>query len=94
MNKVQTSAFIKLSDFLRGRTEGLRPLVWGIVWKAQRFVQGIRMTLSGTFTRPDDGRSRPPDAGKPSPLMPSPTHHLAAAKALPPSDETYLFPID
>jgi len=91
---MQASTTTKVSDFLRGRVESLRPLVWGIVWKAQRLAQSIRMALSRTFTRPDDDSSQRPDAGKPSPLTPSPTHHLMAAKALPPSDETYLFPKD
>jgi hypothetical protein len=35
-----------------------------------------------------------PHAGKPSPLIPSPTHHLMAAKGLPPADKIYLFPKD
>jgi hypothetical protein len=93
MEKLQTATTTKVSGFLRGRVESLRPLVWGIVWKAQRLVQSIRMALSKTSTRSDDS-SPPPYAGKPSPLMPSPTHHLMAAKALPPSDETFLFPKD
>ncbi len=38
--------------------------------------------------------SRPPDAGKPSPLTPSPTHHLSAAEELPPSDKAQSFPHD
>src|SRR5579862_631951 len=36
----------------------------------------------------------PPDAGKPVPLKPCPSHHLVAAKALPPSDKTHCFPKD
>jgi hypothetical protein len=35
-----------------------------------------------------------PDAEKPAPLRPTPVHHLVAAKAIPPSDETFLFPAD
>jgi hypothetical protein len=38
--------------------------------------------------------SRTPDAGKPSPLIPSQTHHLAAASELPPSDKTQSLPHD
>jgi hypothetical protein len=51
--------------------------------------------LLGTRTQrrgEDDFRS--PDAGKPSPLMPGPVHHLVAAGGIPPSDKTYLFPAD
>ena len=33
-------------------------------------------------------------AGKPVPLRPAPTHHLAAAKDLPPSDKTHSLPKD
>ena len=33
-------------------------------------------------------------AGKPVPIGPAPTHHLAAAKEFPPSDKTRSFPID
>ena len=36
----------------------------------------------------------PPDAGKPVPVTPSPKHHLVAAKSLPPSDKTHVFPKD
>jgi hypothetical protein len=94
MDVMQTSTKTKVSEFLRGRVEGLWPLVWGIVWRAQRLAQSIRMALFNTFTQPDDDSPRSPDAGKPSPLMPSPTHRLMAAKGLPPSDETYLLPKD
>src|SRR5262245_37306489 len=34
------------------------------------------------------------EAGKPVPVVPNPTHHLVAAKDLPPSDKTHLFPAD
>lgn len=45
---------------------------------------------------PGGGSSGPrrPDAGKPAPLNPSPSHHLAAAKELPPSEATRTFPHD
>ena len=41
-----------------------------------------------------DPHPRPPDAGKSSPLTPSQTHHLSAAKELPPSDKTQSLPHD
>jgi hypothetical protein len=34
------------------------------------------------------------EAGVPVPVRPSPTHHLIAAKELPPSDKTHSFPRD
>jgi hypothetical protein len=37
---------------------------------------------------------RPPDAGKPAPLIPPHTHHLAAAQELPPSDKAQSLPVD
>jgi hypothetical protein len=88
------STTTKVSDFLRGRVEDFRPLVWDLVWRVQRLAQSIRTALSRTYRRPGDDRSRPPDAGKPSPLMPSPVHHLMAARGLPSLDETYLLPKD
>jgi len=94
MDELQTLTTTRVSDFFRERVESVRPLVWGIVWRLQRLAQSIRMALSKTFLRPDDDNPRSPDAGKPSPLIPSPTHHLMASKGLPPSDETYLFPKD
>lgn len=43
---------------------------------------------------PDDIPPSPPAAGKPAPLIPRPTHHLAAAKELPPSEKTQSYPHD
>lgn len=43
---------------------------------------------------PGGGGSGTSSAGKPVPLRPSPTHHLSAAKHLPPSDKTDSFPKD
>jgi hypothetical protein len=43
---------------------------------------------------PDEGGHYLPDAGKPAPLSPSPTHHLVAARSLPPQNTTHLFPAD
>jgi hypothetical protein len=34
------------------------------------------------------------EAGKPVPVKPAPTHHLQAAKDLPPSDNTHSLPKD
>ncbi len=39
-------------------------------------------------------KSPPPDAGSPVPVTGSPKHHLVAAKALPPSDKTHVYPKD
>ena len=43
---------------------------------------------------PAGSKPPPPDAGKPVPLKPCPSHHLVAAKDLPPSDKTHCFPKD
>jgi len=53
------------------------------------------LVLTGT-TRifPDAGNSGISDDGKPAPVNPSPIHHLAAAKELPPSDKTRSLPKD
>jgi len=56
-----------------------------------RFLKRLRGIRS---RRRDEDDPRSPDAGKPSPLMPSPVHHLVAARGIPPSDKTYLFPAD
>lgn len=55
-----------------------------------RFLRGFWQRLS----RLGDESAGLEYAGKPVPRKPSPTHHLVAAKALPPSDGTYLFPKD
>ena len=53
------------------------------------------LVLSGTVRIPGGGGSRGmPEAGKPVPLRPTPTHHLVAAKDLPPSDKTHSLPRD
>ena len=45
---------------------------------------------------PSQGGSppKPPFAGKPVPIRPTPRHHLVAAKELPPSEKTHCFPKD
>ena len=49
---------------------------------------------SGTQAGPSPGSAPPDDAGKPVPVKPPPTHHLVAAKDLPPSDKAHSFPKD
>jgi hypothetical protein len=44
--------------------------------------------------RDPGGGSGMADAGKPAPVRPDPTHHLGAAKDLPPSDKTHSLPHD
>ena len=50
----------------------------------------------GSQASPPSAGSKPPppDAGKPVPLKPRPSHHLVAAKDLPPLDKTHCFPKD
>ena len=45
-------------------------------------------------TFPHPGGAGMEGAGKPVPVKPTPTHHLAAAKDLPPSDKTQALPKD
>src|SRR5882724_11531478 len=56
-----------------------------------RFFKRLR---SGRMRRRGEDDPRSPDAGKASPLMPGPVHHLVAANGIPPSDKTYLVPAD
>jgi hypothetical protein len=53
------------------------------------------LVLAGT-TRifPLTGDAGMEGAGKPVPVRPAPTHHLAAAKDLPPSEKTHFLPKD
>src|SRR5688572_27996514 len=43
---------------------------------------------------PDAGGAGLSGAGKPVPVRPTPSHHLVAAKDLPPSDKTHSLPKD
>ena len=66
-------------------------------WRIVHIVRAVARFLRGMwyrFTRSGDDSAGLEYAGKPVPRNPSPTHHLTAAKALPPSDKTYLFPKD
>jgi hypothetical protein len=64
-----------------GGTALLFSLEGALVWLALRRTGAAWHYLPPAPTPPTD-------AGMPSPLIPSPTHHLTAAKELPPSDET------
>jgi len=74
--------------------------VGAVRWFVNDITRRIRMwrlILSGIrYWRlpPDEGGGFRAGAGKPVPRGPVPRHHLVAAKALPPSDKTYLFPRD
>lgn len=57
------------------------------------FVRFFHTPLT-TPKRRDDDRPGLEGAGKPVPWRPRPPHHLVAAKALPPSDRTFLYPRD
>ncbi len=53
------------------------------------------LVLAGTVRIfPRAGGAGMEGAGKPVPVRPAPTHHLAAAKDLPPSDKTHTLPKD
>jgi hypothetical protein len=62
--------------------------VW-LVLKGLCSVRALRERRGGS-----GGSSGLWGAGKPAPLKPSPTHHLAAAKEWPPSDKTHSWPKD
>jgi len=57
---------------------------------------GIEGAPGSESSPPSQGGAppRPPFAGKPVPVKPSPRHHLIAAKDLPPSEKTHCFPKD
>ena len=59
----------------------------GLAWCA------FSSTAVGLGRDPEHG-SGESEAGKPVPVGPNPTHHLVAAKELPPSDKTHSFPHD
>jgi len=66
-------------------------------WRIVHIVRAIVQFLGDIWhrlTRPGEDSAGLEYAGKPVPRRPSPTHHLTAAKALPPADKTYLFPKD
>ena len=68
---------------------------WKIAVTVQLLIRFIRGYTPATLNvPPPDADPRPPDAGRPAPLRPAPTHHLVALKAVPPSDETHLLPYD
>ena len=71
-------------------------LVWRSLLSRRSAFAPTRGGSGGGQAAPPSGSSapRPPDAGKPVPLKPSPTHHLVAAKDLPPSDITHSLPKD
>lgn len=58
------------------------------------FLVWFSMARRARFHRDTGGGSEMADAGKPAPIRPGPSHHLAAAKGLPPSDETHSLPHD
>ena|ERR1700677_982598 len=96
-NQSQNPVFVALPDILGGRAFAVQP--WAVkiarsiarlLWKVPRHHGGV-----WRFRKPpEEGDFRSPDSGKPAPLNPSPTHHLVAHKALPPSDHTYLLESD
>ena len=54
----------------------------------------IRSSHVSSERGPDGGGAGLSSAGKPVPVRPVPTHHLAAAKDLPPLEETHSLPHD
>ena len=58
------------------------------------FLAWFLMARRAYIYRDTGGESGMADAGKPAPIRPDPSHHLAAARDLPPSDETHSLPHD
>ncbi|SPE60935.1 hypothetical protein SBV1_560012 [Verrucomicrobia bacterium] len=90
---VALSAGLACLNIYHGRWGMALELVPGLV-----FFSGLAWwALSGTALDhgpdPEQG-SGTSGAGKPVPVGPNPTHHLVAAKDLPPSDKTHSFPHD
>jgi hypothetical protein len=86
---------VTLPEFLGGRVLFVPPRVVKVALILKKIVGTLLKPFLKTSTlRRGEDDPRSPDAGKPSPLMPAPVHHLVAARGIPPSDKTYLFPAD
>jgi hypothetical protein len=86
---------VLLPEFLGGRIVLVPRQVARIAMKFEAITHSLLKRLRRVHIQQrgeDDYRS--PDAGKSSPVMPTPVHHFVAAKAIPPSDKTHLFPAD
>jgi hypothetical protein len=69
--------------------------IWRILLFRRAESSHSRLALGGGSSGGgSSGSPGPPDAGKPSPLSPSETHHLAAAKDVPPLDKSHSLPHD
>ena len=85
----------ELSGFLEEWVIRTEPWITKAAEALARVALFFRRRLDrATNSVPGEDGLRPPDAGRRSPLKPSPRHHLVAANALPPSDETYLLSKD
>jgi hypothetical protein len=95
---------VLLPEFLGGRSVLVPQRLARVAMKFEALSHSLLRKLSRVgflkrlrgirSRRHDEDDPRSPDAGKPSPLMPGPVHHLVAARGIPPSDKTYLFPAD
>ena len=67
-----------------------------VVFLGGNASSGIAGAAGSEGSPPSKGGSppRPPFAGRPVPVKPSPRHHLVAAKDLPPSEKTHCYPRD
>ena len=65
-----------------------------VIWRLLKIAWTSRARALMEGGGGSSGSSGLSGAGKPAPLKPAPTHHLAAAKEWPPSDETHSFPKD
>jgi hypothetical protein len=94
-----------LSDIPRIAMYSLSIVAWLILvggvslgsWRMYRLLfHGYQKSVTSAHSRSggDGDSSGESEAGKPVPVNPAPTHHLQAAKDLPPSDKTHSLPKD
>ena len=82
---------LSASYFSEGRWELASLLLLGVVVAA--VIGGLALRATVRVSR-DTGGAGLEGAGKPVPVRPAPSHHLAAAKDLPPLEQTHSLPKD
>src|SRR5260221_5059224 len=90
---VALSAGLACINIYNDRWEMALGLVPGMVFFSELAWWALCATEADHGPDPEPGPGRD-EAGKPGPVRPNPTHHLVAAKDLPPSDKSHSFPHD
>lgn len=88
---VALSAGLACICLYHGEWEDALKLVPGMLFFSGLAWWAFSSSVVGPDPEHGPGKS---GAGKPVPVGPKPTHHLIAAKELPPSDKTHSFPHD